>query len=38
MQIVDRALERRQQEGRPIKVGMVGAGYMGRGMAGRWKQ
>ena len=33
MQIVDRALERRQQEGRPIKVGMVGAGYMGRGMA-----
>jgi predicted homoserine dehydrogenase-like protein len=31
--IVDKALERRQQEGNPIRVGMVGAGYMGQGMA-----
>jgi predicted homoserine dehydrogenase-like protein len=31
--IVDRALERRQQEGNPIRIGMVGAGYMGQGMA-----
>jgi predicted homoserine dehydrogenase-like protein len=30
---VDRALERRQQEGNPIRIGMVGAGYMGQGMA-----
>jgi predicted homoserine dehydrogenase-like protein len=33
MIIVDTALERRQQEGNPIKIGMVGAGYMGQGMA-----
>ena len=33
MFIVDTALERRQQEGNPIKIGMVGAGYMGQGMA-----
>lgn len=33
MIIVDKALERRQQEGNPIKIGMVGAGYMGQGMA-----
>ena len=33
MIIVDRALERRQQEGNPIRIGMVGAGYMGQGMA-----
>jgi predicted homoserine dehydrogenase-like protein len=31
--IVDTALERRQREGNPIKIGMVGAGYMGQGMA-----
>jgi predicted homoserine dehydrogenase-like protein len=31
--IVDRALEQRQAEGRPIQVGMVGAGFMGRGIA-----
>lgn len=31
--IVDAALERREQEGRPIRVGLVGAGYMGRGIA-----
>jgi len=31
--IVDRELERREQEGRPIRVGMVGAGAMGRGVA-----
>ncbi len=33
MIIVDTALERRQQEGNPIRIGMVGAGYMGQGMA-----
>lgn len=33
MIIVDKALEKRQQEGRPIRVGMVGAGFMGRGIA-----
>lgn len=33
MMIVDAALERREREGRPIRVGLVGAGYMGRGIA-----
>ena len=33
MIIVDKALERRQQDDNPIRIGMVGAGYMGRGMA-----
>ncbi len=33
MIIVDKALERRHQEGNPIKVAIVGAGYMGRGAA-----
>ena len=33
MIIVDKALERRQQDDNPIRVGMVGAGYMGQGMA-----
>ena len=33
MIIVDTALKQRQDEGRPIQVGIVGAGYMGRGMA-----
>lgn len=33
MIIVDKALEKREQEGRPIRVGIVGAGYMGRGVA-----
>jgi predicted homoserine dehydrogenase-like protein len=32
MIIVDSALERRRQEGRPITVGLVGAGYIGRGI------
>lgn len=32
MVIVDKALERRQQEGRPIRVGMIGAGFMGQGL------
>ena len=31
MIIVDTALKRRQAEGNPIKVGLVGAGYIGRG-------
>ncbi len=33
MIIVDKALQRREQEGKPIRVGIVGAGYMGRGIA-----
>lgn len=33
MIIVDKALEKRQQEGNPVRVAMVGAGYMGRGIA-----
>ncbi|HEX2189562.1 MAG TPA: Gfo/Idh/MocA family oxidoreductase [Longimicrobiaceae bacterium] len=33
MLLVDRALERRAAEGRPIRVGMVGAGFMARGVA-----
>ena len=31
--IVDAALSRRQEEARPVRVGMVGAGFMGRGVA-----
>lgn len=33
MIIVDSALEKRQKEGNPIRVALVGAGYMGRGIA-----
>ena len=33
MVIVDTALKKREQEGNPVKVAIVGAGYMGRGMA-----
>jgi predicted homoserine dehydrogenase-like protein len=33
MIIVDKALEKRHQEGNPIRVALVGAGYMGRGVA-----
>ncbi len=33
MIIVDRALEQRQREGKPVRVAMVGAGAMGRGIA-----
>ncbi|MGD9210201.1 MAG: NAD(P)-dependent oxidoreductase [Desulfobacteraceae bacterium] len=33
MIIVDTALKKRQDEGNPIRVAMVGAGYMGRGIA-----
>ena len=33
MILVDRALQRRHDEGRPVKVAMVGAGFMGRGVA-----
>jgi predicted homoserine dehydrogenase-like protein len=33
MILVDTALEKRQMEGNPVKVGLVGAGYMGRGIA-----
>ncbi len=33
MIIVDEALRRREAEGRPVRVGMVGAGFMGRAIA-----
>jgi predicted homoserine dehydrogenase-like protein len=33
MIIVDKALEKRQQEGNPVRVAMIGAGFMGRGIA-----
>ena len=33
MIVVDRALEGRAAEGRPVRVAMVGAGFMGRGIA-----
>lgn len=33
MIIIDKALERREQEGKPIRVAMVGAGFMARGIA-----
>lgn len=33
MFIVDTALEKRQREGKPVRVALVGAGYMGRGIA-----
>jgi predicted homoserine dehydrogenase-like protein len=32
MIIIDKALEKRHQEGNPIRVAMVGAGFMGRGI------
>jgi predicted homoserine dehydrogenase-like protein len=28
--IVDAALEKREKEGKPIRVGLIGAGFMGR--------
>jgi predicted homoserine dehydrogenase-like protein len=31
--IVDTALRRREEEGRPIRVGMIGAGFQGKGIA-----
>ena len=33
MIIIDKALEKREQENNPIRVAMVGAGFMGRGIA-----
>jgi predicted homoserine dehydrogenase-like protein len=33
MIIVDTALKKREEEGKPIKVAMIGAGFMGRGIA-----
>ena len=32
MIIVDNALQAREAEGRPIRVGMIGAGFMGQGL------
>ena len=32
MIIVDRALQEREESGRPIRVGMIGAGFMGQGL------
>src|SRR5688572_8612710 len=33
MIIVDKALAKREEEGNPVRVAMVGAGFMGRGIA-----
>ena len=33
MIIVDTALQKRAEDGRPLRVGLIGAGYMGRGIA-----
>lgn len=33
MILVDKALQQRQADGRPIRVAMIGAGFMGRGVA-----
>jgi predicted homoserine dehydrogenase-like protein len=33
MIIIDRALAEREQQGKPVRVGMIGAGFMGRGIA-----
>lgn len=33
MILVDTALRRREEEGRPVRVAMIGAGFMGRGIA-----
>ncbi|MCC6614813.1 MAG: NAD(P)-dependent oxidoreductase [Anaerolineae bacterium] len=33
MLIIDKALQARQDAGNPIRVGMIGAGFMGRGLA-----
>lgn len=32
MVIVDRALRAREEEGKPVRVGMIGAGFMGQGL------
>jgi len=32
MMIVDRALQAREEQGKPIRVGMIGAGFMGQGL------
>ena len=33
MILLDTALAQREAEGRPIRIGLVGAGFMGRGIA-----
>jgi hypothetical protein len=33
MMIVDNVLQAREREGRPIRVGMIGAGFMAQGLA-----
>ena len=38
MILVDRALARRKREGKPVRVAMVGAGFMGRGIALQFKK
>ena len=32
MILVDNALQAREEEGRPIRVGLIGAGFMGQGL------
>ena len=36
MLIIDSALRAREEQGRPIRVGMIGAGFMGRGLANQF--
>jgi predicted homoserine dehydrogenase-like protein len=36
MLILDTALRAREEQGRPIRVGMIGAGFMGRGLANQF--
>ena len=33
MILIDKALEKREREGNPVRVGLIGAGFMGRGIA-----
>src|SRR5437016_8313486 len=32
MIIVDKALQAREEQGKPVRVGMIGAGFMGQGL------
>jgi predicted homoserine dehydrogenase-like protein len=36
MMILDNALQQREAEGRPVRVGMIGAGFMARGIANQF--
>ena len=38
MILIDEALRAREAEGRPLRVGMVGAGFMARGVARQFRR